>query len=144
MGGVSLWHGLIMAAAALGWGTYSLIGRGGSDPFATTAASFVGAVPIVALCMLLIPTEAVAMTPTGVLLAVVSGSLTSGLGYALWYSVLPHLGATRAALSQLTVPVIAVLGGVAFLSEEAGLRLILGCTLVIGGVALGLLQRPSN
>jgi len=74
----------------------------------------------------------------GVFLAIVSGAVTSGLGYALWYGVLPTLGAARAAVIQLSVPVIAVAGGVVFLGEDVSLRLVLASVLVLGGVAVSL------
>lgn len=135
--GVPLLHGAMMAAAALGWGVYSLIGRGVSDPLAVTAASFLIAVPVCVAAMALGP-DPLALDARGIVLALVSGAFTSGLGYAAWYAIVPQLGATRAALSQLSVPVIAVLGGVLLLGESITLRLFLACALVVGGIALGL------
>ena len=126
----------LMAVAALGWGVYSLVGRGATDPLAETGANFICAAPLAFLVWLILPDN---MTATGAFLAILSGAVTSGLGYALWYSVLPRLDAAVAALAQLTVPVIAVLGGVAFLSEPASSRLILACLVVLGGVAFGLI-----
>ncbi|MGI1662625.1 DMT family transporter [Palleronia sp. KMU-117] len=124
----------LMAAAALGWGVYSLIGRGATDPLAETAANFVWAAPVGLLAWIVV---ADAMAPSGVLLAALSGVVTSGLGYALWYAVLPRLAASTAALSQLTVPVIALAGGAVLLGEAVTLRVVLASALVIGGVALG-------
>jgi len=141
-GGVSLVHGLAMAAAAVGWGIYSLLGRGVSDPVSATAAAFLGAVPLALVAMALGPAP-LSLDAGGVALAVVSGAVTSGLGYALWYAVVPQLGATRAALWQLSVPVIAVLGGALILSEPVGLRLVVASGLVVGGIALGLVGRRS-
>jgi drug/metabolite transporter (DMT)-like permease len=80
---------------------------------------------------------------TGIVLAVVSGAVTSGLGYALWYAILPSLGAARAAVAQLTVPVIAALGGAVVLAEAPGLRFWLATVLVLGGVALASLSYRS-
>lgn len=123
----------LMAVAGFGWGVYSLAGRAASDPLAATAWNFVLAVPLV------LPLALVGLqTPDvpGVVLAVVSGALTSGLGYALWYAVLPQLGAARAAVAQLTVPVIAAVGGAVLLAEVPGLRFWLAAGLVLGGVAL--------
>ncbi|QFU09615.1 EamA-like transporter family protein [Rhodobacteraceae bacterium THAF1] len=135
-GGVAAGPGVLMVIAGIGWGVYSLRGGAGGGPLHTTTASFVGAVPIgLAAWLLAGPAP---FTGTGAALAIVSGAVTSGLGYALWYAVLPALGATRAALSQLTVPVIAVLGGAALLAEPVSLRLVLSCAIVIGGVAFGL------
>lgn len=125
----------LMAAAALGWGVYSLIGRGSRAPTADTAANFVWAAPLALVPALAVPWQA---TGLGLTLAVVSGVVTSGAGYALWYAVVPALGAGRAALAQLTVPVLAVLGGVLVLGEGLEPRLVLAGALVLGGVALGL------
>lgn len=125
---------VLMAAAALGWGVYSLIGRGATDPLAETAANFVWAAPLGVLVWVAIGDG---MAPAGLMLAALSGVVTSGLGYALWYAVLPRLDASTAALSQLTVPVIALMGGVLLLGEAVTLRLVLASALVIGGVALG-------
>ena len=81
----------------------------------------------------------------GVVLAVVSGAVTSGLGYALWYAILPTLGASRAAVAQLTVPVIALAGGMVFLGEALTLRFAVSCVLVLGGIAVSLIKprRPN-
>ncbi len=129
-----------MTAAAIGWGIYSLIGRGARDPLAETAANFALAVPLV-----LIPAGAAVLvggvgplTGTGVALAIVSGGATSSLGYALWYSVLPRLARANAALAQLSVPVLAALGGLVLLGEMPGAGLVTASALVIGGIALGL------
>ncbi|WP_102107308.1 DMT family transporter [Oceaniglobus roseus] len=129
---------LLMAAAAVGWGLYSLIGRRSGDPLRATAANFVLAVPPVAL-MLALPGFDGGITGAGAALAVVSGVVTSGCGYALWYAVLPRLSAALAALLQLLVPVLATAGGVLFLGEAVSLRLVLASALVLGGVALGVL-----
>lgn len=133
-GGLTLPPLLLMAAAGVGWGIYSLAGRGAADPLAATAWNFLMSVPLVlpvALAMGWQPPGAV-----GVLLAVVSGAVTSGLGYALWYRVLPQLGAARAAVAQLSVPVLAALGGAVLLAEVPGLRFWLAAVLVLGGVAV--------
>ena len=124
----------LMVGAGLGWGIYSLAGRGAVDPLAATAWNFLLSVPLVVPFGLMAGVE----TPdlVGVALALVSGAVTSGLGYALWYAVLPRLGAARAAVAQLTVPVIAALGGAVLLAEVPGLRFWLASALVLGGVAL--------
>jgi drug/metabolite transporter (DMT)-like permease len=124
----------LMAVAGVGWGFYSLAGRGATDPLAATAWNFLLSVPLVLPIGLL---AGVARPDSlGVMLAIVSGAVTSGLGYALWYAVLPRLGAARAAVAQLTVPVIAALGGMVLLAEMPGLRFWLATVLVLGGVAL--------
>lgn len=124
----------LMAMAGVGWGIYSLAGRGAADPLVATAWNFLLAVPLVLPLGLL--TGVAPPDATGAGLAVASGAVTSGLGYALWYAVLPRLGAGRAAVAQLTVPVIAALGGALLLAEAPGLRFWLASILVLGGVAL--------
>lgn len=129
---------MAMALAGAGWGLYSLAGRRQSDALAATAANFVLAVPVLMLGVLLLPVSPEAMPPTsrGLALAVLSGAVTSGLGYALWYALLPQLGAARAAVAQLTVPVIAAAGGFALLGEAPSWRFGMAAVLVLGGVAL--------
>ncbi|KAF0116738.1 MAG: Membrane protein [Rhodobacteraceae bacterium] len=124
----------LMAVAGLGWGIYSLAGRGATDPLAATAWNFVLSVPLVLPLGLM--SGVAAPDAVGVALAVVSGAVTSGLGYALWYRVLPQLGAARAAVAQLSVPVIAALGGAVLLAELPVPRFWLATVLVLGGVAL--------
>lgn len=131
----------MMAVAGVGWGGYSLAGRGQRDAQTATAVNFVLAVPVMlALVAALGPVGALlgeADDPMrGVMLAVLSGAVTSGLGYALWYAILPRLGAVRAAVAQLTVPVIAALGGAVLLAELPGPRFWLSAALVLGGVGL--------
>ncbi|NNF25529.1 MAG: EamA family transporter, partial [Rhodobacteraceae bacterium] len=128
----------LMAAAALGWGIYSLAGRGAGDPLSATAANFVLTVPLT-LAVWLVMSDAI--SPQGAALATISGVVTSGLGYALWYSVLPGLLPSVAALAQLTVPVIALAGGIVFLGEALTLRFAVASVLVLGGVAIGVLAR---
>ncbi len=124
----------LMAAAGLGWGLYSLAGRGTRDPLAATAWNFLLSVPLVLPLALLAGMDR--PTALGLWLAVVSGAVTSGLGYALWYAILPRLGAGRAAVAQLTVPILAALGGAVLLAEVPGLRFWAASALVLGGVAL--------
>ncbi len=142
--GANPWPLLSMALAAVGWGIYSLLGRESGDALATTAANFVLAAPVAVLVALAVRMGAAAseITPRGVVLAVVSGGITSGFGYALWYAILPKLGATRAAVAQLSVPVIALLGGMAVLAEAPSLRLLGAVLLVMGGVAVATLRWP--
>jgi len=130
-----------MAFAGIGWGIYSLVGRRARDPMAATAANFLLATPIIGVMPFLLPVQldATPITAAGVGLAVLSGAVTSGLGYALWYSVLPRLAASVAGLVQLSVPVIAVLGGAVLLGEAAGLRVLGAGAVVLGGIAIGLL-----
>jgi len=131
----------LMAIAGVAWGVYSLRGRGASDALGVTAGNFLRTVPfalVVAFAML----EAEHITQRGVLLAILSGALTSGIGYAIWYAALRSLTATRAALVQLSVPVIAALGGVSLLQENVTVRLVIASLLVLSGIALAVSTRP--
>ncbi len=128
---------LLMAAAALGWGLYSLAGRGATAPLRATAANFLLAAPMVALAAL--PFGLPTPSARGVLLAVISGAITSGLGYALWYAVLPRLGAARAAVAQLSVPVIAIGAGALLLGERLSTGAMIAAAVVLAGVALATL-----
>lgn len=136
----------LMTAAAVGWGLYSLNGRGSRAPLADTAANFSLAAPVGLLVAIgVMPETGPTLTTTGILLAILSGAVTSGLGYALWYSLMPILGATRAAVSQLTVPVIALSAGAVLLGETVDTRTVLSAMLVLGGVALSVLAAgPSQ
>lgn len=132
----------LMALAGMAWGVYSLRGRGSTAPLQNTAGNFVLTVPAAALVMLVAGSTG-SWTSRGVLLAVASGALASGAGYAVWYAALPALTATRAALVQLSVPVLAAAGGVLLLGEALPLRLPIAATLVLGGVALAVTTRSS-
>lgn len=130
-----------MLVAALGWGIYSLTGRRATDPLAETAANFVLAAPLCWLPLLLQPVSPegpLPMTAAGLALAVASGAVTSGLGYALWYAVLPRLAASVSGLVQLSVPVIAMAGGVVLLGEAPSWRMLGAGALTLGGIAWGL------
>lgn len=131
----------MMAVAAVGWGVYSLRGRNAGDPLSATAWNFAYAVPIAAVAFA-IAQDGTGTSAQGVLLAVLSGAFASGLGYALWYSVLPGLGPTRAALVQLSVPVLALFAGYILLGEAVGLRALLACAMILGGIACGVVQWP--
>lgn len=130
---------MLMAAAAFGWGVYSLLGRGSDDPVGISAAHFALASPIAILCYILAPHD---ITTRGLILAIFSGAITSGAGYALWYSLLPRLASSVAAVAQLTVPLIAVAGGLVFLAEPLTGRFVIAAVLVIFGVLISL--RPSG
>lgn len=139
-----LWGGmLMMAAAGVGWGAYSLAGRGQQDAQTATAVNFILAVPVMIILFgqlsivdFMVEDEERTHFAWGIVLAVLSGAVTSALGYALWYAILPRLGASRAAVAQLTVPVIAALGGAVLLAEVPGQRFWLAAALVLGGVGL--------
>jgi drug/metabolite transporter (DMT)-like permease len=126
---------LLMLAAGAAWGVYSLLGRGAGDPIAATGGNFLRAVPFAAL-LALAATGHESVDRMGVLYAVVSGAVTSGLGYVLWYAALPGLRATSAATIQLSVPAIAAIGGAVLLAEPITARLLLASVAILGGIAL--------
>ncbi|KPA20949.1 EamA-like transporter family protein [Shimia sp. SK013] len=128
---------LAMGIAGLGWGVYSLQGRRESDATQATAMNFILAAPL-ALMVWLAQGAGGEFAVAGVALAVVSGVITSGLGYALWYAILPNLGAARAGVAQLSVPVIAMAGGMIFLAEPVTWRFVGSASLVIAGVLISM------
>lgn len=139
-GQVSAMHGGLMALAGFGWGIYSLAGRLSRDALQATAANFILAAPLGAVIGFALPGEEIAIAGTGVWLAILCGAITSGVGYAMWYQVLPQLQASVAAVAQLTVPVIAMLGGVLLLGEGLTVQALLASLLVLGGVAVSVLR----
>ncbi len=128
---------LLMVGAGLAWAVYTLLGRGSTAPLVDTAGNFLRCLPV-AVLLLLPSLWADSLTPTGWALAVASGALASGLGYAVWYGVLPALQRSTAAYVQLTVPAIAAAGGVVFIAEPLTARLVLCSAGILGGVALAL------
>ncbi len=130
----------LMTIAGVAWGIYSLVGRTTSDPLADNARSFLWSFPpaILVVCVLHASVEA---TSRGIVLALVSGAVTSGLGYAVWYRALPRLTVTQAAVAQLSVPVIAAVGAAAFLDEKLSARLVIAALAVLSGVGLVLSAR---
>lgn len=131
---------VLMAVAGIAWGAYSLRGRGAVDPVRTTAGNFARSVPL-ALAVSLVAAPMIHVSAKGVLWAVLSGALASGVGYAIWYAVLPALTATRAATVQLSVPVLSAVAGVILLAEAVTLRLVIAAVLILGGVGLALRAR---
>lgn len=132
-----------MAVAGVAWGVYSLRGRGVADPLAATAGNFVRAVPFALVLSLLFAANTHA-DAAGVCLAVASGALTSGIGYAVWYAALRKLSAMRASTVQLSVPLIAAFGGMLFLSEAITPRLAVASAAILGGIALVLSSRAQK
>ena len=128
---------LLMVLAGIAWGAYSLRGRAARNPLADTASNFVRGLPVVLLASLIYAAEA-NVTLRGVLLALSSGAIASGLGYVVWYSALQHLTAMRAAIVQLAVPVIAAMGGVALLGETLSWHLAISSMMILGGIALAI------
>jgi drug/metabolite transporter (DMT)-like permease len=128
----------LMLAAGVAWGAYSLLGRGAADPAAATAGNFLRATWL-ALALGIASLPWARLDGAGVAYAVLTGTVFTGLGYAIWYAALPALTATRAATVQLSVPVIAALGAVALLQEPITLRLIVASAAVLGGSAVVIL-----
>ena len=126
---------LLMSVSGISWGVYTLIGRSSKQPLVDTCFNFVRSLPFVFI-LLVFTYQQLDWSNTGIILAIVSGAVTSGIGYAVWYFVLPSLAPTQAAVLQLTVPIIAALGGVVFVSEPITLRLIAASLFVLGGIAL--------
>lgn len=129
-----------MLSAGIAWGIYSLRGRGVADPAGATAGNFLRAAPLsVLLSAALLAQQR--LDGWGILDAVLSGAIASGIGYAVWYAALRGLTATRAASVQLSVPVLAALAGVLFLHEPITLRLLLASVAILGGIALVVFDR---
>jgi len=133
----------LMASAGVAWGVYSLRGRGSADPLGATARNFLRAAPMALVLNAALLARAHA-TPAGILLALASGALTSGIGYVIWYAALNGLSAMRAATVQLSVPPIAAFGGVLLLSEAITPRLAIASAATLGGVALVLASRTRG
>ncbi len=132
----------LMLCAGIAWGAYSLRGKGVGDPTRVTAGNFLRAVPF-ALALSLLMSDGTTWDAAGIGYAVASGALTSGLGYAIWYTALPSLTSTHAATVQLSVPPIAALGAVAFLGEAMTLTLLSASVAIVGGIALVILSRRT-
>lgn len=126
---------LLMLGAGVAWGIYSLRGRRAGDSLQVTAGNFTRTVPM-ALVLSLFLAARTSLDPVGIGYAFLSGALTSGVGYAIWYTALPSLTSTTAATVQLSVPILAAVGGVFFLSETLTLRLLVASVAIIGGIAL--------
>ncbi len=137
-----LYGSVLMLGAGVAWGIYSLRGSSAGDPTVVTAGNFLRAVPFSAVLSVLM-LHGASLNTAGIWYAVLSGALTSGIGYAIWYTALPALKATHAATIQLSVPVIAALGGIVFLGEPLTLRLILASIAILGGIALVILDKQD-
>jgi drug/metabolite transporter (DMT)-like permease len=133
---------LLMLGAGVAWGIYSLRGRRSCDPAATTAGNFLRAVPFGAVISLLTLAH-LSLGKAGLMYAVLSGALSSGVGYVIWYAALREMRAATAATVQLSVPVIAALGGAALLGEPLTLRLLVSSAAILGGIALVALRIPA-
>ncbi|MBE7376999.1 DMT family transporter [Pseudomonas lopnurensis] len=134
---------MLMLLSGVAWGVYSLRGRAASNPLAATAGNFVRAAPLAALLCLALMTQR-QWDPAGVIYALLSGALTSGVGYAIWYAAMPGLAAIQAASVQLSVPLLTALAGALLLGEPVTATLIVSGAAILGGIALVLLIRPRG
>lgn len=134
----------LMLASGVAWGVYSLLGkRAGGDPIRITAGNFLRAVAF-ALVLILVMNQQTKWDAIGVGYAIASGAIASGIGYAIWYTVLPELKSTHAATIQLSVPVIAAIGGVLFLHESIDMRLVIASIAILGGIGLVVIEKRST
>ncbi len=133
---------ILMMSAGCAWGIYSLRGRGSGDPTMTTAGNFLRTIPITVVLSVLWLSHVV-VDNAGVTFALASGAVTSGIGYAIWYRVLPQLKAKNAATVQLSVPVIAAAGGMIFLGELLTLRFIISSIAILCGIALVIFEKSK-
>ena len=131
---------LLMLASGAAWGVYSLRGRQAADATHATAGNFLRAAGLALLASLLM-SSTLYFANSGIYYAALSGALTSGVGYAIWYSVVPRLSVTVAATVQLTVPVLASMGGIAWLSESLSVRILIAFIAILGGVALTIMYQ---
>jgi drug/metabolite transporter (DMT)-like permease len=133
----------LMAIAGIAWGIYSVRGRAESDALAATASNFTLSLTMVAV-LVAVTWSGARVSTQGVWLAILSGALTSGIGYVIWYAALNYLRSMQAALVQLSVPAIATAGGVLLLGESLSLRLLLSSALVLGGIGLALAKKSPQ
>jgi len=136
----SLMGFMLMTISGVAWGLYTLVGRASQNPLSDTAYNFLRTTPFI-LILILFGLNDIHITPIGILLAVISGAIASGIGYFVWYIALKGLSVTQAAAVQLFVPIIAAIGGVVFTNELITLRLIESSALVLGGILMVILGR---
>ena len=134
---------VLMLCAGIAWGAYSLRGKSAKNAIAATAGNFLRAVPFAALVsIIMFPT--MRLDSSGIMYAVISGALTSGLGYVIWYAALPGLNAASAATVQLSVPVLAATGGIFLLGESITLRYLIASIAVLGGIFLVVIEKQRG
>jgi len=134
---------IMMSIAGIAWAMYTVGGQGSSNALRDTAFNFLRTIPLV-IVLLVVTLSSFSLTPYGVGLAIASGAITSGLGYAIWYAALPNLTTTQAAVIQLFVPVIAAFGGSVFANEAITLRLTIAAGLVLGGIMLVIMAKQKS
>ncbi|MEO6784353.1 MAG: DMT family transporter [Bradyrhizobium sp.] len=135
---------LLMLAAGVAWGAYSLFGRGAVDPLAATAGNFLRALPMAVILLGLAAMFGTKLDQSGLVYAIISGAVASGLGYTIWYAALPGLSPAQGASVQLSVPVITALAGTIALGEAITIRLSLSSLAILGGIALVIASRPQD
>jgi drug/metabolite transporter (DMT)-like permease len=133
----------LMIFAGIAWGFYTLRGRGSTNPLADTTGNFLRSVPMIVLVSLPFINQ-IHLSQQGILFAVLSGAVASGIGYSVWYAALKYHTATRAAILQLSVPALAASGGAIILSESVSLRLMLASALILGGIGLAILGKKKS
>lgn len=143
LGKPSLLGFAMMAISGFAWGAYTLLGQGVTNALRTTAHNFTRCIPL-AIVLLLVFSNQNQISTFGVVLAVTSGAIASGLGYAIWYAALKGLSTTQASVIQLLVPVVAAIGGVIFTNELITLRLLISATCILGGIVLVILARNKT
>lgn len=133
-------YSILMMLAGIAWGFYTLRGKGSKNPLADTTGNFIRTVPMILLVLIPLFSQ-IQLSQKGIILAALSGAIASGIGYSVWYAVLKHHTATRAAILQLSVPALASIGGVIFLAENLSLRILLASGLILGGIGLAILGK---
>lgn len=133
----------LMALAGIAWGVYSIRGRNQTNALLSTCSNFVYSTAFV-IVLTAITVASADLTGRGILLAIISGAITSGVGYVIWYAALKYLRTMQAALVQLSVPAIAAAGGVILLAEPVSLRLLASGALILGGISLALVQKSHR
>ncbi|WP_322786221.1 DMT family transporter [Aliiglaciecola lipolytica] len=134
---------ILMASAGIGWGVYSIIGAGSTTPLIDTGSNFIRAALISALLIPVLFIDSNRIETAGILYGVMSGTLTSALGYTIWYKVLPNLRASVAAVLQLSVPAIAAIGGLLLLGELLSIRMMFASIAILGGIGLVIYAKQS-
>jgi len=131
---------ILMTVSGVSWGIYTLKGRSSNNPLMDTTYNFLRTIPFV-MILAIFTMEVMSISTEGIILALLSGGLTSGIGYTIWYIALRGLSTTQAAVVQLLVPVIAAVGGVLFVSETITLRLVISAVIVLGGILMVILGK---
>jgi drug/metabolite transporter (DMT)-like permease len=131
---------VLMALSGVAWAIYTLLGRGSKQPILDTSANFLRTIPFVVV-LILFTVHYAQLTNWGIIYSILSGAVTSAVGYAIWYLVLKDLTVTQAAVLQLLVPILAALGGVLFVSEMISMRLVISSLLVLGGILMVIIGR---